>query len=119
MYYVEKIIDGIYYYKTTPTGEWKELSKKQLANKLISLKNEIEILKSKLEAKVPSSMRAIQLTHDEIDMIKISLQHVYTEKLNIVSRHRFILGDDECTNIIKDGDKYINTVDVFNGSRDI
>lgn len=119
MYYAEQIIDGIYYYKTTPNGDWKELSKKQLANKLISLKNEMEILKSKLEAKVPSSMRTIQLTHEEIETIKNSLQHVYTEKLNIVSRHRFILGEDESTNIINDGNKYINTVEVFNGSRDI
>jgi len=34
MYYKEKIINGILHYKTTPEGEWKEVSKETLSKRL-------------------------------------------------------------------------------------
>jgi hypothetical protein len=42
MYYREKIIDGVYYCKHTPKGEWTALSNKVLTSKIIALQKLVD-----------------------------------------------------------------------------
>lgn len=42
MYYQEKVINGIICSKTTPNGEWKELSKEQLTQRILRLENTLD-----------------------------------------------------------------------------
>ena len=49
MYYKEEIVDGILCYKHTPDGEWIPMSPEKMTRKIMQLRIEVEILKSKLE----------------------------------------------------------------------
>ena len=49
MYYIERIINGILCCKWTPDGEWQELSKEKLTEKILTLKAEIETIKAEIE----------------------------------------------------------------------
>jgi len=51
MYYIERIINGILCCKWTPDGEWQELSKEKMTEKILALKAEIETLKAQQEIK--------------------------------------------------------------------
>ena len=64
-------------------------------------------------------MRTIQLTHEEIETIKIALQYVYDRKLDIVSQNRKTLGEEATTKILEQANKYFDTQDVFDGERDV
>jgi hypothetical protein len=64
-------------------------------------------------------MRTIQLTHEEIETIKMALQYVYDRKLDIVSQNRKTLGEEAITKILEQANKYFNTQDVFDGERDV
>ena len=48
MYYEEKEIDGILNFRTSPTGEFREISKVQLTAKINRLKSQIRILNEKI-----------------------------------------------------------------------
>jgi hypothetical protein len=41
MYYKEDVINGVLCCKTTPNGEWRELSKETLTNRIKSLEEKI------------------------------------------------------------------------------
>ncbi len=64
-------------------------------------------------------MRTIQLTHEEIENIKMALQYVYDRKLDIVSQNRKTLGEEVTSKIMEQANKYFDTQDVFDGERDI
>ena len=40
MYYAEKIINGILHCKSSPKGEWRELSKEQLTTKILKMEQQ-------------------------------------------------------------------------------
>ena len=64
-------------------------------------------------------MRTKKLTHEEIETIKMALQYVYDQNLNIVSQNRKILGEEAVEKILEQGNKYFDTQDVFDGERDV
>lgn len=64
-------------------------------------------------------MRAIKLTHEEIENIKMALQYVYDRKLNIISQNREILGEDVISKILEQANKFYDTLDVFDGEHDV
>ena len=45
MYYQEKLINGIWHYKTMPRTEWKRMSIIQLTNKIASQERELNKLR--------------------------------------------------------------------------
>lgn len=49
MYYKEQIVDGVLCWKGTPDGEWTPMSPEKMTRKIMQLKIEVEMLKSKLE----------------------------------------------------------------------
>jgi len=48
MYYKEEIIDGKYYWKASPNGEWHELSNEELTKKIIALEERVNNLVQQL-----------------------------------------------------------------------
>ena len=64
-------------------------------------------------------MRTIKLTHDEIEIIKKALQYVVNSNLNIISQNINIIGDDVADKIREQAIIYYNTIDVFDGDRDV
>jgi hypothetical protein len=44
MYYAEKLINGIWHYKTSPNMKWKEMGAVRLANKIAALERRIKQL---------------------------------------------------------------------------
>ena len=64
-------------------------------------------------------MRTIQLTHEEIETIKIALQYVYDRKLDIVKQNRKTLGEETTQKIIETANKYFDVQDIFDGDRDV
>jgi hypothetical protein len=49
MYYIESIIDGILCCKTSPHGDWRPLSQKNLTSKIVQLEEKLTQLMNKLE----------------------------------------------------------------------
>lgn len=49
MYYREKIIDGVLCFQGLPEEEWTPMSPEKMTRKIMQLKIEVEMLKSKLE----------------------------------------------------------------------
>lgn len=64
-------------------------------------------------------MRSIQLTHDEIEIIKTALQYVYDRQLDIIAQNRTILGEESAIKILEKAKIFNNTQDVFDGERDV
>ena len=48
MYYEEKEIDGILHFRTSPSGEFREMSKEGLTAKINRLKSQMRILNEKI-----------------------------------------------------------------------
>lgn len=46
MYYQEKIINGILHCRHTPNGEWVELTKEAMTEKIIKLREKLESYQS-------------------------------------------------------------------------
>ena len=64
-------------------------------------------------------MRTIQLTHEEIETIKIALQYVYDRKLDVVKQNRKTLGKETTQKIIETANRYFDVQNVFDGERDV
>jgi len=64
-------------------------------------------------------MRTIQLTHEEIELIKIALQYVYDRKMDILSQNRKILSDEATDKLLEQAHKFFDVQDVFDGERDV
>ena len=45
MYYEEELINGVWYYKTMPRGEWKPMSIVRLTNKIASQQRDLNKLR--------------------------------------------------------------------------
>jgi len=63
--------------------------------------------------------RTIQLTHEEIELIKMALQFVYDSELEIVKANRKVLGEKAVKEIIEKANKFFDVQDVFDGERDV
>jgi len=64
-------------------------------------------------------MRTIKLTHEEIELIKISLIYISDKKLDIIAQNRNILTEEEQLKIYENYKKYFDTQNVFDGERDV
>lgn len=64
-------------------------------------------------------MRTIQLSHEEIERIKIALQYVYERKIDNIKENKNILGRKACDDILSKARLYLDTQDVFDGDRDV
>jgi len=64
-------------------------------------------------------MRTIQLTDEEIALIKTALQYVYDRKLDIVQQNRKTLGEEATAKIMEQSDKFWDVKYVFDGERDV
>ena len=60
MYYKETIINGVLYFKITPNGEWKEVSKETLSKRVVEA-----------EAKVKELNEFINNIHEQIKTINL------------------------------------------------
>lgn len=64
-------------------------------------------------------MRTIKLTHEEIEMIKQSLQYVYDNSLKIIKENNKLLSEQARKEIITQANKVFDIQDVFDGERDV
>lgn len=64
-------------------------------------------------------MRTIQITHEEVETIKIALQYVYDSQLDTIKQNRKILGNDISENIIQKANKFFDAQEIFDGERDV
>jgi hypothetical protein len=49
MYYIEKLINGVWHFKTHPRMDWKPMSIMQLANKIAHKDREIQKLRLQIK----------------------------------------------------------------------
>ena len=49
MYYAEKVINGLLYYKTTPNGPWVQMSPERLTEMLLEARKERMAFQEKME----------------------------------------------------------------------
>lgn len=66
-----------------------------------------------------NSGRAIELTHEEIETIKIALQYVYDSTLDTIAKNRKIMGAEDSAKLLARANKYFDTQAVFDGERDV
>ena len=64
-------------------------------------------------------MRTIQITHEEVEIIKRALQYVYDRKLDTISQNKKVLGDEATNKITSQANKYFDTQSIFDGERDV
>ena len=64
-------------------------------------------------------MRTIQITHEEVEIIKRALQYVYDRKLDTISQNKKVLGDEATDKIKNQANKYFDTQSIFDGERDV
>ena len=66
-----------------------------------------------------NNFRTIRISHEEIEIIKSSLQYVYDKKLELVSNNRKVLNPEVINNILNSANTYFDVQYIFNGDRDI
>lgn len=66
-----------------------------------------------------NKFRTIRISHEEIEIIKSSLQYVYDKKLEIVSNNRKVLNPEVINTILNSANTYFDAQDIFNGDRDV
>jgi hypothetical protein len=49
MYYEEELINGIWHYKTTPNGEWVEMTKEQISERLNKERKRLKELENRFK----------------------------------------------------------------------
>jgi len=49
MYYEEKVINGLLYYKTTPNGQWIQMSPERLTEMLLEARKERMVFQEKVK----------------------------------------------------------------------
>jgi len=64
-------------------------------------------------------MRTLQITHEEIELIKKALQYVYDNNLEIIKNNKKILGEATCAKIIETANMYWDVQNIFDGERDV
>jgi len=63
-------------------------------------------------------MRLIQLTHEEIEVIKIALQVAYTQNVELVVKNRIVIGEDATKALNERAQTFLEVSSVFDGERD-
>ena len=66
-----------------------------------------------------NKFRTIRISHEEIEIIKSSLQYVYDKKLELVSNNRKVLNTQSINSILETANTYFDVQDIFNGDRDV
>ena len=66
-----------------------------------------------------NNFRTIRISHEEIEIIKTSLQYVYDKKLDLISNNRKVLNPEAINSILNSANAYFDVQDIFNGDRDV
>ena len=66
-----------------------------------------------------NKFRTIRISHEEIEIIKTSLQYVYDKKLDLISNNRKVLNPEAINSILNSANAYFDVQDIFNGDRDV
>ena len=66
-----------------------------------------------------NKFRTIRISHEEIEIIKSSLQYVYDKKIELISNNRKVLNPEAINNILNSANTYFDVQDIFNGDRDV
>lgn len=66
-----------------------------------------------------NKFRTIRISHEEIEIIKTSLQYVYDKKLDFIGNNRKVLNPEAINSILNSANAYFDAQDIFNGDRDV
>lgn len=66
-----------------------------------------------------NKFRTIRISHEEIEIIKTSLQYVYDKKLDFIGNNRKVLNPEAISSILNSANAYFDVQDIFNGDRDV
>ena len=66
-----------------------------------------------------NKFRTIRISHEEIEIIKSSLQYVYAKKLDLIGNNRKVLNPEVINAILNSANTYFDVQDIFNGDRDV
>jgi hypothetical protein len=66
-----------------------------------------------------NKFRTIRISHEEIEIIKTSLQYVYDKKLDLIGNNRKVLNPEAIKSILNSANAYFDVQDIFNGDRDV
>ena len=66
-----------------------------------------------------NKFRTIRISHEEIEIIKSSLQYVYDKKIELISNNRKVLNPEVINTILNSANAYFDVQDIFNGDRDV
>jgi len=66
-----------------------------------------------------NKFRTIRISHEEIEIIKSSLQYVYDKKLDLIGNNRKVLNPEAINSILNSANAYFDVQDIFNGDRDV
>ncbi len=66
-----------------------------------------------------NKFRTIRISHEEIEIIKTSLQYVYDKKLYFIGNNRKVLNPEAINSILNSANAYFDAQDIFNGDRDV
>jgi hypothetical protein len=66
-----------------------------------------------------NKFRTIRISHEEIEIIKSSLQYVYDKKLDLIGNNRKVLNPQVINSILESANTYFDVQDIFNGDRDV
>lgn len=66
-----------------------------------------------------NNFRTIRISHEEIEIIKSSLQYVYDKKLDLIGNNRKVLNPQVINSILESANTYLEVQDIFNGDRDV
>lgn len=66
-----------------------------------------------------NKFRTIRISHEEIEIIKTSLQYVYDKKLDFIGNNRKVLNPEAINSILNSANAYFDVQDIFNGDRDV
>ena len=66
-----------------------------------------------------NNFRTIRISHEEIEIIKTSLQYVYDKKLDFIGNNRKVLNPEAINSILNSANAYFDVQDIFNGDRDV
>lgn len=66
-----------------------------------------------------NNFRTIRISHEEIEIIKSSLQYVYDKKIELISNNRKVLNPEVINTILNSANTYFDVQDIFNGDRDV
>jgi len=66
-----------------------------------------------------NKFRTIRISHEEIEIIKTSLQYVYDKTIDLVGNNRKVLNPEAINSILNSANAYFDAQDIFNGDRDV